>query len=93
MLFLGFKGDFLPFLHRILHIGKLDYINAALCYAGNYIILKVRIAYFSCIYVPVSETVRGFKEIIEGMHDNVPESAFLYVGTIDEAVEKAKKVR
>jgi len=48
---------------------------------------------FPGIYVPVSETVRGFKEIIEGMHDNVPESAFLYVGTIDEAVEKAKKVR
>ena len=43
-------------------------------------------------YVPLSETIRGFKEIIEGKHDNLPESAFLYVGTIDEAVEKAKKV-
>ncbi|MBR2473559.1 MAG: F0F1 ATP synthase subunit beta [Clostridia bacterium] len=43
-------------------------------------------------YVPLSETVRGFKEIIEGKHDDLPESAFLYVGTIDEAVEKAKKV-
>ena len=43
-------------------------------------------------YVPLSETVRGFKEIIEGKHDSLPESAFLYVGTIDEAVEKAKKV-
>lgn len=42
-------------------------------------------------YVPIKETVRGFKEIIEGKHDDLPESAFLYVGTIDEAVEKAKK--
>ena len=42
-------------------------------------------------YVPVKETVRGFKEIIEGKYDNLPESAFLYVGTIDEAVEKAAK--
>ncbi len=41
-------------------------------------------------YVPVKETIRGFKEIIEGQHDDLPESAFLYVGTIDEAVEKAK---
>lgn len=41
-------------------------------------------------YVPVKETVRGFKEIIEGKHDDLPESAFLFVGTIDEAVEKAK---
>lgn len=44
-------------------------------------------------YVPLSETVRGFKEIIEGKHDDLPESAFLFVGTIDEAVEKAKKVQ
>lgn len=43
------------------------------------------------VYVPVSETLRGFREIIEGKHDDLPESAFLYVGTIDEAVEKAKK--
>ncbi len=42
-------------------------------------------------YVPVKETIRGFKEIIEGKHDDLPESAFLFVGTIDEAVEKAKK--
>jgi F-type H+-transporting ATPase subunit beta len=42
-------------------------------------------------YVPVKETIRGFKEIIEGKHDDVPESAFLFVGTIDEAVAKAKK--
>ncbi len=43
-------------------------------------------------YVPLKETVRGFKEIIEGKHDDLPESAFLFVGTIDEAVAKAKKV-
>ena len=42
-------------------------------------------------YVPIKETIRGFKEILEGKHDNLPESAFLFVGTIDEAVEKAKK--
>jgi F-type H+-transporting ATPase subunit beta len=42
-------------------------------------------------YVPLKETVRGFKEILEGKHDNLPESAFLYVGTIEEAIEKAKK--
>ena len=41
-------------------------------------------------YVPVSETIRGFKEIIEGKHDDLPESCFLFVGTIDEAVAKAK---
>ena len=43
-------------------------------------------------YVPIAETIRGFKEIIEGKHDDLPESAFLFVGTIDEAVAKAKKV-
>lgn len=43
-------------------------------------------------YVPIKETIRGFKEIIEGKHDDLPESAFLFVGTIDEAVEKAKGV-
>ena len=43
-------------------------------------------------YVPLSETIRGFREIIDGKHDELPESAFLYVGTIDEAVEKAKRV-
>ena len=42
-------------------------------------------------YVPLKETIRGFREIIDGKHDNLPESAFLFVGTIDEAVEKAKK--
>ena len=40
-------------------------------------------------YVPVKETVRGFKEIIEGKHDDLPESAFLFVGTIEEARQKA----
>ena len=42
-------------------------------------------------YVPLSETIRGFKEIIDGKHDDLPESAFLFVGTIDEAVAKAQK--
>ena len=42
-------------------------------------------------YVPLKETIRGFKEIIEGKHDDLPESAFLFVGTIEEAVAKAKK--
>lgn len=41
-------------------------------------------------YVPIKETIRGFKEIVEGKHDNLPESAFHMVGTIDEAIEKAK---
>jgi F-type H+-transporting ATPase subunit beta len=43
-------------------------------------------------YVQIQDTVRGFKEIIEGKHDSLPEQAFLYVGTIEEAVEKAKKL-
>ena len=42
-------------------------------------------------YVPIKETIRGFKEILEGKHDDLPESAFLFVGSIDEAVEKARK--
>ncbi len=41
-------------------------------------------------YVPLKETVRGFKEIIEGKHDQIPESCFLYAGTIDDVVEKWK---
>ncbi|PLX31192.1 MAG: F0F1 ATP synthase subunit beta [Clostridiales bacterium] len=40
-------------------------------------------------YVSIKDTIRGFKEILEGKHDDIPESAFLYVGTIEEAVEKA----
>lgn len=43
-------------------------------------------------YVPIKETIRGFKEILEGKHDDLPESAFLFVGTIEEAIEKAKKM-
>ena len=44
-------------------------------------------------YVPISETIRGFAEIIEGKHDDLPESAFLFAGTIDDVVAKAKKVQ
>jgi len=44
------------------------------------------------VFVPVKETVRGFKEILEGHHDELPEEAFLFVGTIDEAVERGKKL-
>jgi F-type H+-transporting ATPase subunit beta len=43
-------------------------------------------------YVPVKETVRGFKEILEGKYDDLPEQAFYMVGTIDEVVEAAKKL-
>jgi len=42
-------------------------------------------------YVPVKETVRGFKEILEGIHDNIPEEMFLFAGSIDEVVEKYNK--
>ena len=42
-------------------------------------------------YVPLKETIRGFKEILEGKHDDLPESAFLFKGTIDEVVAAAKK--
>jgi len=45
------------------------------------------------VYVPIKETVRGCKEILEGKHDDLPEQAFYMVGTIDEAVEKAKTLR
>jgi len=41
-------------------------------------------------YVPIAETIRGFKEIVDGKHDAVPEQAFYMVGTIDEVIEKAK---
>lgn len=44
-------------------------------------------------YVPLAETIRGFKEILEGKHDDLPEAAFYMVGTIDEAVEKAKSLK
>ena len=44
-------------------------------------------------YVSLKETIRGFKEILAGQHDDLPESAFYMVGTIDEAVEKAKTLK
>ena len=44
-------------------------------------------------YVHLRETVRGFKEILEGKYDDLPEAAFYMVGTIDEAVEKAKTLK
>ncbi len=43
-------------------------------------------------YVPIKETIRGFKEILDGRHDQLPESAFFMVGTIEEAVARAKKL-
>jgi F-type H+-transporting ATPase subunit beta len=43
-------------------------------------------------YVKLEDTIRGFKEIVEGVHDSVPEQAFRYVGTIEEALEKAKEM-
>ena len=43
-------------------------------------------------YVPLRETMRGFKEILDGLHDDLPEQAFLYVGTIDDAVAKAREL-
>jgi F-type H+-transporting ATPase subunit beta len=44
-------------------------------------------------YVKLADTVRGFKEIVEGRHDELPEQAFMYVGTIEEAMERAEKLR
>lgn len=43
-------------------------------------------------YVPLKETIRGFSEILDGKHDHLPEDAFMLVGTIDEAVEKAERI-
>ena len=43
-------------------------------------------------YVPIGETVRGFKEILEGKHDSLPEQAFYMVGAIEEAVEAAERL-
>ncbi|MEJ5350228.1 MAG: F0F1 ATP synthase subunit beta [Melioribacteraceae bacterium] len=43
-------------------------------------------------YVKLEDTIKGFKEILEGKHDDLPEQAFMYVGTIEEAVEKAKRL-
>ena len=45
------------------------------------------------VYVPIEETIRGFKEILDGKHDDLPEEAFYMVGTIDDAVEKARAIR
>jgi F-type H+-transporting ATPase subunit beta len=42
--------------------------------------------------VSIADTVRGFKEVVDGKHDGLPEQAFYMVGTIEEAVEKAKKM-
>jgi F-type H+-transporting ATPase subunit beta len=44
-------------------------------------------------YVTIPETVRGFREILDGKHDDLPEQAFFMVGTIDQAVEKAERLR
>ena len=44
------------------------------------------------LQVPVEETVKGFKEILEGKYDNLPEEAFRLVGGIEDVVEKAKKL-
>ena len=44
-------------------------------------------------YVPLSETVRGFKEIVEGKHDDLPEQAFYMVGNIDEVIQQAEKMK
>jgi F-type H+/Na+-transporting ATPase subunit beta len=44
-------------------------------------------------YVPLSETIRGFREIVDGQHDDLPEQAFFLVGSIDEAVEKAASLQ
>ena len=44
-------------------------------------------------YVPLKETIRGFKEILDGKHDDLPESAFYMVGTIDEVIEQARKTK
>jgi len=48
---------------------------------------------FAGKYVKLEDTIRGFREIIDGKHDNLPEAAFMFVGTIEEAVEKAKKMQ
>jgi F-type H+/Na+-transporting ATPase subunit beta len=44
------------------------------------------------VYVPLKDSIRSFREILDGKHDDIPEQAFLMVGTIDEVVEKAKKM-
>jgi len=44
------------------------------------------------VYVPLEDTIRGFKEVLEGKHDHLPEQAFYMVGTIEDAIEKAKRI-
>ncbi|HRK76775.1 MAG TPA: F0F1 ATP synthase subunit beta, partial [Streptococcus parasuis] len=44
-------------------------------------------------YVPVAETVKGFKEILDGKHDHLPEDAFRNVGSIEDVVAKAAKMK
>ena len=44
------------------------------------------------VFVPIEETVRGFREILEGKHDELPEMAFYLVGTIDDAIKKAQQI-
>jgi F-type H+-transporting ATPase subunit beta len=44
-------------------------------------------------YVQVADTVKGFKEIVDGKHDDLPEQAFYLVGTIEEAIEKARDLK
>jgi F-type H+-transporting ATPase subunit beta len=44
-------------------------------------------------YVPLDETIRGFREIVEGKHDDLPEQAFYMVGNIDEVIESAEKMK
>ena len=44
-------------------------------------------------YVPISETIRGFEEILDGKHDKLPEEAFRLVGTIEDAIKKAEAIK
>ena len=44
------------------------------------------------VFTELKDTIRGFREILDSKHDDIPEKAFLYAGTIDEVVEKAKKL-
>ena len=44
------------------------------------------------VYVELKDSIKGFKEIVEGKHDDIPEQAFYLVGTIEQALEKAKRL-
>ncbi|MEZ9421741.1 ATP synthase F1 subunit beta, partial [Vibrio breoganii] len=44
------------------------------------------------VFVPLSETISGFKGLLDGQYDDIPEQAFLYCGSIDEVLEKAKSI-